>query len=42
MLKKFCMVVKRDTAGNIGSGLVNFEARTPIANEIFVQMQFMR
>ncbi|MGH6837396.1 MAG: hypothetical protein ACREDT_01055 [Methylocella sp.] len=41
-LKKFSMVVRRDAGGNIGSGPVNFEARTPIANEVFVPMQLVR
>jgi hypothetical protein len=41
-LKKFCMVVKRDAGGNIGSGPVNFQARTPIAKELFVPMQLVR
>jgi hypothetical protein len=40
-LKKFCMTVKRDANGDIGYGPVNFEARTPTADEIFVPMQLL-
>lgn len=41
-LKKFCMIVKRDAKGDIGCGPVNFEARTPIADEVFIPMQLVR
>jgi hypothetical protein len=41
-LKKFCMTVKRDANGDVAYGPVNFEARTPIADEVFVPMQLVR
>jgi hypothetical protein len=41
-LKKFCMIVKRDAKGDIVYGPVNFEARTPIADEVFIPMQLVR
>jgi hypothetical protein len=41
-LKKLCIIVKRDAKGNVVYGPVNFEARTPIADEVFVPMQLVR
>ena len=41
-LKKFCMIVKRDVKGDVVCGPVNFEARAPIADEVFVPMQLMQ
>jgi len=41
-LKKLCIIVRRDVKGDIVYGPVNFEARTPIADEVFVPMQLVR
>jgi hypothetical protein len=41
-LKKFCMVVRPDANGIVGFGPVDFEARIPIADEIFIPMELMR
>jgi hypothetical protein len=41
-LKKFCMIVKRDAQGQIVSGPVDFEARMPIADEVFIPTQLVR
>jgi hypothetical protein len=41
-LKKFCMIVKRDAKGDVVSGPLDFEARAPIADEIFIPMQLLR
>jgi len=41
-LKKLCIVVQRNSAGTVVSGPVNFEALTPIANEVFLPAQFLR
>lgn len=41
-LKKFCMIVKYDAKGEIVYGPVNFEARTPITDEVFIPMQLVR
>lgn len=41
-LKKFCMVVKRDDQGDVVSGPVNFEARAPVADEVFIPTQLVR
>lgn len=41
-LKKFAMVVKRMPNGEVGSGPIDFEARTPIPDELFIPMHLMR
>ena len=41
-LKKLCMIVKRDAKGDVVCGPVNFEARIPIADEVFIPMQLLR
>jgi hypothetical protein len=41
-LKKLCLVVKRDAAGGIVSGPVNFEAKQPVEGELFIPIQLMR
>jgi hypothetical protein len=41
-LKKLCITVKRDAAGTVCSGPVNFEAKTPVPNEIFLPSQLLR
>ncbi len=41
-LKKFCMTVRRDSKGDVVYGPVNFEARTPMADEVFVPTQLVR
>ena len=41
-LKKLCMIVKRDAKGDVVCGPANFEARIPIADEVFIPMQLLR
>lgn len=41
-LKKLCLIVKRDPKGDVVYGPMNFEARTPMADEVFIPTQFMR
>jgi hypothetical protein len=41
-LKKFCMTVRCDAKGDIVFGPVNFEARTPIADEFFIPTQLVQ
>lgn len=41
-LKKFSMIIKRDTKGDVGFGTINLEARAPIADEVFIPMELMR
>lgn len=40
-LKKFTMTVKRLPNGDVGCGPVDFEARTPIVDEVFIPTQFV-
>jgi hypothetical protein len=41
-LKKFAMTVKRLPDGIVGSGPVDFEARVPMDDELFIPAQFVR
>lgn len=41
-LKKLCITVTRDAAGTVGCGALNLEARTPIADEVFLPSQLLR
>ena len=41
-LKKFAMTVKRMPNGEVGYGPIDFEARTPIPDELFIPTQLMR
>ena len=41
-LKKFAMTVKRLPDGEVGCGPIDFEARTPIAEELFIPTQLVR
>lgn len=42
VLKKFAMTVRRMPNGEIGCGPIDFEARTPIADEVFIPTQLVR
>lgn len=41
-LKKLCIVVQRDASGQVVSGPVNFDALTPILNEVFLPAHLLR
>ena len=41
-LKKFAMTVKRLPNGEVGCGPIDFESRTPIAEELFIPTQLVR
>jgi hypothetical protein len=41
-LKKFAMTVKRLPDGTVGCGPIDFEARVPIPDELFIPTQLVR
>ena len=41
-LKKLAMTVKRMPSGEVGYGPIDFEARSPIPDELFIPTQLMR